>query len=426
MQAITTGDVYYLRSPFTSSVSQLHEKKVAYMLGTVSSRPAVVIRAPYHWDTYSTVTVLPSLTRGNPAIEYSIKDRYGYINDVDYKFVPHTPHNIPVGRLGRYIGRLSEKELQELLYAFKWIHDPYMQNDPKTYPIPECYREVFSEDIPMVDSECPVPITKITIDENMILRADQYNKTVLTTPLDIDIKHSISPEAVEALADKLEYHHDPSRIEFPDSIFKTEDLCKYAKEFDISKRFYKGSDNPLTKRDMSVLTEEELFSIYGSDYTSYEWDLVTETYEKMTAFDSILLGPRLPTIVLKKLLQFNSKEVYMLKKLCTILKNIKPDEYESRLKQLEEQKVSEKNVESSCALPQDDSIDKSPEAIKRYIMELRPYLSDSRIVVIPKELQEKFIAVPAYMIKQAYHGKKFKYFYMTALQKYEAAAKEKG
>lgn len=426
MQAITTGDVYYLRSPFTSNVSQIHEKKVAYMLGTVSSRPAVVIRAPYHWDTYSTVTVLPSLTRGNPAIEYSIRDRYGYINDADYKFVPHTPHSIPVGRLGRYIGRLSEKELQELLYAFKWIHDPYMQNDPKTYPIPECYREAFSEDIPTIDSEHPVPITKITIDENMILHADQYNKTVLTTPLDIDIEHSISPEAAEALADKSEYHYNPSKTEFPDSIFKTEDLCKYAQGFDISKRFYKGSDNPLTKRDMSVLTKDELFSIYGSSYSPYEWGLVTDIYEKMTAFDSILLGSRLPTVVLKKLLQFNGREVYMLKKLCTILKNIKPDEYESRLKRQEEQKAGKKSVEQPYSLPQDNSINKSPEAIKRYIAELRPYLSDARIMVIPKELQEKFTTVPAYMIKQAYHGKKFKYFYMKALQKYEAAVKEKG
>ena len=116
----------------------------------------------------------------------------------------------------------------------------------------------------------------------------------------------------------------------------------------------------------------------------------------------------------------------MLKKLCTILKNIKPDEYESRLKRQEEQKAGKKSVEPSYSLPQDNSINKSPEAIKRYITELRPYLSDARIMVIPKELQEKFTTVPAYMIKQAYHGKKFKYFYMKALQKYEAAVKEKG
>ena len=94
---------------------------------------------------------------------------------------------------------------------------------------------------------------------------------------------------------------------------------------------------------------------------------------------------------------------------------------------MEEEKVNKKQEkEPVYHLPQDNSINKSPEAIKRYVTELRPYLSDAKIMSIPKEFQEKFTVVPAYMIKQAYHGKKFKYYYMKALQKYEAAFKEKG
>lgn len=429
MQTISVGDVYYLRSPFTSTVSQLHEKKLSYMLGTVSSRPAVVVRAPYHWDTYSTVTVLPSLSRGNPSIDCSSQDKYGFTNTTEYKFCPHTPHSVPVGRLGRYIGRLSEQELRDLLYAFEWIHDPFMQENESEYPIPDCYKAAFSMKVPTVEKETPVPITTITVDDNMILRAEQLHETVLTTPLDIDIEHSISPEAAPLIDELPEYHHDASKTEFPKSIFSIEDLRKYAHGFEIADCYYDGSPTMRIKRDPAVLTEEELYNIRGSSRSSYDWNLVMETYDKMSVFDAFMLGPRLPSTILKKLLQFHSREVYMLKKLCTTLKLMSNDEYNRRLKKLEEEKENankKQEKESVYHLPQDNSINKSPEAIKRYVTELRPYLSDAKIMSIPKEFQEKFTVVPAYMIKQAYHGKKFKYYYMKALQKYEAAVKEKG
>lgn len=60
MQAIRAGDLYFLQSPFSSGIvkdaigtSQM-EKRLSYLLGTVSSRPAVVIRPPAWWDRYNT------------------------------------------------------------------------------------------------------------------------------------------------------------------------------------------------------------------------------------------------------------------------------------------------------------------------------------------------------------------------------------
>lgn len=56
MQAIRAGDLYFLQSPFSSGMAKdaigtaQIEKRLSYLLGTVSSRPAVVIRPPAWWD----------------------------------------------------------------------------------------------------------------------------------------------------------------------------------------------------------------------------------------------------------------------------------------------------------------------------------------------------------------------------------------
>ncbi|MDE6040595.1 MAG: type II toxin-antitoxin system PemK/MazF family toxin, partial [Muribaculaceae bacterium] len=149
MQAIRAGDLYFLQSPFSSGIvkdaigtSQM-EKRLSYLLGTVSSRPAVVVRPPMWWDRYNTVTVIPALTKGKPAIVLKLDDRYGFETEAEYPFVPHNPHTIPVARLGRYIGSLSGNELATLLHAFKWIHDPLMQED-QTIEVPEIYRDVWA------------------------------------------------------------------------------------------------------------------------------------------------------------------------------------------------------------------------------------------------------------------------------------------
>ena len=152
MQTIKEGHLYFLESPFhfrpPTEESTDTEKRLSYLLGTVSARPAVVIRAPSFWDRFNTVTVIPALSKGKPAITYRLKDRYGNYTSAVYPFVPHNPHTIPVARLGKFIGTLDDDELSKLIYAFKWIHDPYAQAHPEEYPVPECYLDVMKLDVP--------------------------------------------------------------------------------------------------------------------------------------------------------------------------------------------------------------------------------------------------------------------------------------
>ena len=150
MQAIRAGDLYFLQSPFSSGMAKdaigtaQIEKRLSYLLGTVSSRPAVVIRPPAWWDRYNTVTVIPAITKGSPAYVCKLSDRYGFETEASYPFVPHNPHTIPVSRLGKHIGSLTDDELAELLYAFEWIHNPLMQRD-ESCEVPAIYRDVFNK-----------------------------------------------------------------------------------------------------------------------------------------------------------------------------------------------------------------------------------------------------------------------------------------
>ena len=152
MKVIKEGDLYFLESPFhinpPNEESVYQEKKLSYLLGTVSSRPAVVVRAPAFWDRFNTVTVIPALSHGDPAVTFHLLDRYGRLTEADYPFVPHNPHTIPVARLGKYIGSLEPEEIRELLYAFHWIHDAEMQADRDKYQVPPVYRKVMMQKIP--------------------------------------------------------------------------------------------------------------------------------------------------------------------------------------------------------------------------------------------------------------------------------------
>ena len=67
MKKIRIGDIYITRRVLKSSVSLEHEKQLSYMLGTISARPVIVIREPMAWDRFGNVTVIPALTKEDPA-----------------------------------------------------------------------------------------------------------------------------------------------------------------------------------------------------------------------------------------------------------------------------------------------------------------------------------------------------------------------
>lgn len=205
MQAINLGDVYFCESPFTNSVGAKADKKLSYLLGTVSQRPVIVIRPPMAWDIYGQVEVLPALSYSKPAITFKMYDRFGYLSEADYSFAPHTTHSIPVNRLGRYIGRLSDEELSELMYAYHWIHDTAMQQD-KSNPVPECYKEYMFENYNKHTSGNSPRNAKhkltVGIKEYDITCSDG---TLTNQALDFDYQKAINPAGLERLMEELEY-----------------------------------------------------------------------------------------------------------------------------------------------------------------------------------------------------------------------------
>ena len=436
MQCVSVGDLYFLRSPFHSTVSAQHEKKIAYMLGTVSSRPAVVVRAPQWWDNYSTVTVIPALSNGTPAITFRLQDRYGYLTEADYPFMPHTPHSIPVGRLGRYIGRLSKEELDELMYAFHWIHSPEMQENTVDYEIPKCYKEVIEAKIPSTNKFITKEVD-FSVDENMKLHShSDATKDLDGVTLNINLQSSISPSALRALETDPDYkplslpstessstakvvkvddNAVPVERDFPMSIFTTEELHRVAGRFDIDSRYYEG-DNQFQKRNPDVLTQHEINNMRG-EMTLFQFNGILEFYKKLYPFDAFLLGPRLPTIVLKNLLEnrvhYTTQQVIVLKKVCTYLQALDETVYQNRLKKLMEGPVKETKTEPEV----DPKIQE--EKYRGYIEDLKKYLTPSNIHKIPPRLQKEFLELPSYMVKRAYTGKAFHSNYTKAYDYYK-------
>lgn len=448
MKAVSVGDVYFLRSPFHSTVSSEHEKRISYLLGTVSSRPAIVVRPPFYWDKYSDVVVIASGSSAKPAIHMRLEDKYGFLTEDQYNFQPHRPHTIPVGRLGRYIGKLDDAELEELLYAYKWIADPIMQND-KTIPVPPCYNGLF-DGIPNRRPNFVSPQdTRLQIDSNMKLTQDPaYNRTQLANALDgvildVDIEHSISPVMVPMINDDPTYHPvntfqcdtkiaassddadatetDHEEFEsmqqikrFPPSIFGYDDLVKYAGEFSISTRLYNDSPNPLIPRSAAVVPEVTRHAIFG-ELSSERCQQIIDLYKTFRPMDAYLLGPRLPTTVLSKLTELQMADAAALKRLCCYLRDLSQDEYEKLLAENNIPTTTTSTPDGVITIP--DTILRGKEATDA-VTALMPYLNETMIHKIPKKLQVAFLQCPQYMIKKAYHGKKFQLMYSNAYARY--------
>ena len=90
MKTLRTGDLYFLQSPFHSEGhtkdAASREKRLSYLLGTVSARPAIIIREPVWWDKYSTCTIIPAVSKVEPSIKLRLIDRYGYETSSVYNF----------------------------------------------------------------------------------------------------------------------------------------------------------------------------------------------------------------------------------------------------------------------------------------------------------------------------------------------------
>lgn len=457
MQAISVGDIYFLKSPFMSTVSEKHEKKIAYLLGTVSSRPAIIIRKPFAWDTYGTVEILPALSREKPAITFKMHDRYGYSNTcVDYSFCPHMTHSIPVSRLGRFIGRLSNKEFEELFYAYQWIHSEYMQDHPEEYPIPPVYLDVFT--YPEKYESRPSPARsdlRLTVDDNMILHVNDSTDDQIE--LDVNFHNSITPTKCEEMendpnyqtADKKVAEHPVevpvetkptvvqteeqtfaekearkqeliNSIEFPPSIFPKEDLLKYAGKFNYGRSYFNGN---AVSRKLEIMTDDEKNEVRKA-LSDEQWNQISDLYNRMSPSDRDIIGRRVPTSTLAKMCHIPMQESAALKRLCNIMWAI-PD-YDARLEKLNRKEVEVKES------PIEQEPEKEPEASKvdreaEYRMKLkliRPYLTDNQLRNLPRNLMADFCSLPEDVVRKAYKGKFFKDTYMKYYKVYKRIVQE--
>lgn len=426
MQAIKPGDVYFLKSPIKMA-EPAHEKKLAYLLGTVSARPVVVIRPPMWWDDYSTVTVLPAITEAKHAITYNMVDRYGMISESDYPVTPHTPHSIPVYRLSRYIGSLDPQEFESLMYAFKWIHDPQMQ---KTEQIPECYKSVMNPStiIPKARNRAPRIAPILFVDENNVIHIKGREGLLM----DMDTPIEGLPDAINSTDDyKLVEADTPEAIKkavepdsnvvvgmnrFPKSIFSEDDLIEVANRFDIDANFYDGAECPIIKKDIKALSDDEL-DVIMTGLTPPKMQEVIDLYNSMYSIDANLFGPHLPTSVLCRLCKLPVNSAIALKKLCSVLRDMPVADYESRMKA---PKASRQETENTSAKTNENSVksavmtlhmERDQRKIQEMIARLRPYLTSKTMGTLPRERYADFLRCPLYAIKRAYTGKGFQTVY---------------
>jgi len=418
MNSITVGDLYFLKSPIISTSHSIEqEKKLSYLLGTVSTRPAVVIRAPAWWDEFETVTVIPAMSKGNPALKMHLTDRYGRMSKAEYPFIPHNPYTVPVSRLGKYIGSLDREELKELLYAFTWIHDATMQENP-TCRVPSIYQHVRAKKIPPVnnwlDHHDIRAETELVVDENNILtcKEDLTMNGFKIIPADTPVEKQERPKTVVTKATAFKPRARDESKEFPPSTFSDETLHQVASRFNISAGYY---NNTITKRDPSVLRPDEIDTI-RKNLTAREFDEMAQYYKTLTPFDAFVLGPRLPTRVLINITGFSYDNTLVLKSLCNYMRDMDTEEYKTRIVN----RAVSKLTKTQAPKPADQSAvteSTSPD-YKQYLARVKPWLNPKKITKMPPSMAELFVQIPMGMVKRAYHGTQFDQKYAAAMELY--------
>lgn len=143
MRTVNVGDVFILHDIIHGKFSTQQLKAMHYAFGTLSGRPVVVIRAPAKWDKFGMITVIPAMSKAEPAFEMTIENIFGAKSNgaygSTYRWIPYYPYTVPVSRLGKYVGSLTIPELKELMESFEWIHNPFRQmNDP----VPKMYQNL--------------------------------------------------------------------------------------------------------------------------------------------------------------------------------------------------------------------------------------------------------------------------------------------
>lgn len=422
MQTIRAGDLYFLKSPFHADDHDTDkEKRLCYLLGTVSARPAIVIKPPVHWDPFNMVTIIPALSRGTPAITLHLEDRYGRETKSDYPFLPHHAVSIPVSRLGRYIGSLDPEELAEIMEAFHWVMDPARQADPNV-KIPRVYQHVSSRKLPRGSwiyqgdprSNVDVRITKggvlksptnpeidgVTVEESRDAIQPKAEEYITRDPVFVPAETPL-PDAVpeEVRADAVVV---PVEKSFPPSIYPTDVLQQIAGRFDIDEAYYRN----MKPRNPYVITDWE--TLVNHRLSKKDFDRVLDYYTMMTPLDAMLLGPRLPTHILQEITEMDRSMTTVLKLVCNVLRDMPDEKYEEYVKADAERsnaRVEQQNDQDTVV-----AVDYRPMLDK-----VKPYLNPKSIDKLPDSLRDEFSQIPKGILKRAWNGKSFETYYKKAI-----------
>lgn len=425
MNRVNRGDVYFLKSPLNSSVGKEHAKRIAYLLGTVPSRPVVVIREPAEWDAYGEVMVVPAIHNENePGILIGSRDRFGRETDSTYNFIPHAVHTVPVTRLGAYLGRLEPDELDKVVDSVKWIISGCKHTLTQQYNVIE-YSSKIDHKRDLIASGDKVSAVirdfnppTLNIDGNMTLTEGNDESTAVD--LDINFESAISPTIADMLYKDDTYHVKPKKKvdtnkEFPKSCFNREDLCRYASGYNYNLDIL--NEKPLSVDTLRYTTADFINRVKGEDPNVTESTLaaVFDFYSKMEPVDVFVYGVWLPKKSLVKMCQMSPTAVGVLKRLCnvslTTTQSLKNRETEKVVEpKVEEKPIKQTPVKKSNkpAKPKVEKHEKmNTKQINSTLNRMKPFLTETTYKIMPNELLKHLKDIPKYMIRKYYQGRKF-------------------
>lgn len=426
MNRVNRGDVYFLKSPLNSSVGKEHAKRIAYLLGTVPSRPVVIIREPAEWDAYGEVMVVPAIHNENePGILIRSRDRFGRETDSTYNFIPHAVHTVPVTRLGAYLGRLEPDELDKIVDSVKWVISGCVHTVTQQYNVDEySYKIDYKRELIASGDKVSAVIRDfnpptLNIDGNMTLMEGNDESTAVD--LDIDFESAISPTIADMLYKDDTYHVKPKKKvdtnkEFPKSCFNREDLCRYASGYNYNLDIL--NEKPLSIDTLRYTTADFINSVKGEDPNVTESTLaaVFDFYSKMEPVDVFVYGVWLPKKSLVKMCQMSPTAVGALKRLCnvslTTTQSLKNRETEKVVEpKVEEKPVKQTPVKKKSDKPAKPKVEKrekiNTKQINSTLNRMKPFLTETTYKIMPNELLKHLKDIPKYMVRKYYQGRKF-------------------
>ena len=435
MNRVNRGDVYFLKSPLNSSVGKEHAKRIAYLLGTVPSRPVVVIREPAEWDAYGEVMVVPAIHNENePGILIGSRDRFGRETDSTYNFIPHAVHTVPVTRLGAYLGRLEPDELDKVVDSVKWVISGCAHTLTQQYNVVEYSgkidhkRELIAsgDKVSAVIRDFTPPT--LNIDGNMTLMEGNDESTAVD--LDIDFESAISPTIADMLYKDDTYHVKPKKKvdtnkEFPKSCFNREDLCRYASGYNYNLDIL--NEKPLSVDTLRYTVPNFMSQVRGEDpnVTDSTLAAVFDFYNKMEPVDVFVYGVWLPKKSLVKMCQMSPTAIGALKRLCNVSLNASIDVKNKETTMLtDHEKYANSKTHQTVTKEFNNSLtqkDKkmvsnskpmkhpkmNTKQINSTLNRMKPFLTEATYKIMPNELLKHLKDIPKYMVRKYYQGRKF-------------------